>query len=126
MRSLAFDGEAVPDEQLGWLFLAATAAHYAWDDDRLEVLSARHVELARSAGALSDIPLALSSRAIALLFVGDLTGAAAVVDELQVAQDATGSSLAPYAALGLAALRGDYETATGADREHRGGGAGAR
>lgn len=109
---VAFDGEAVPDEQLGEIFLAATAAHYAWDDDRLEVLSARHVDSARSAGALSDIPLALSSRAIALLMVGDLTGAEAVVDELQVASDATGSSLAPYAALGLAALQGDYEKAT--------------
>ena len=99
-------------EQLGWVFLASTAAQYAWDDERLEVLSSRHVDMARSVGALSDIPLALSARAIPLVFFGNLAGAEAVVDELQVAQDATGSSLAPYAALGLAAMRGDLERAT--------------
>lgn len=106
----AFDGAAFHDEQLPWLFLASTAGHFAWDDDRLDDLSARHVEIAREAGALSDLPLALSARAIALLFFGELASAAAVVDELQVAQDATESSLAAYAALGLAAMRGDKNT----------------
>ena len=113
-RALAtFDGATVQGEQLSWLFLASTAAHFAWDDHRLNELSARHVELTRETGALSDLPLALSARAIALLFFGELASAAAVVGELQVAQEATESSLAAYAALGLAALRGDYDRATG-------------
>jgi DNA-binding CsgD family transcriptional regulator len=106
----AFDGPTFHDEQLSWLFLASTAGHFAWDDDRLNELSARHVEMTRDAGALSDLPLALSSRAVALLFFGELALAAAVIDELQVAQDATESSLAPYAALGLAAMRGEEST----------------
>jgi DNA-binding CsgD family transcriptional regulator len=108
----AFDAELSTEKQLSWVFLAATAAHYAWDDDRVDMFSARHVELARGTGTLSDIPLALNARAIALLFCGDLAGAASVVDELQVVREATGSSLAPYAELGLAALRGDQDRAT--------------
>lgn len=114
-RALAtFDGAACQDkQQLSWLFLASTAAHFAWDDHRLNELSARHVEVTRETGALSDLPLALSARAIALLFFGELASAAVVVDELQVAQEATDSSLAAYPALGLAALRGDYDRATG-------------
>ena len=42
-----------------------------------------------------------------LLFAGDLTAAASLIDELQAVKEATGSGLAPYGALGLAALRGD-------------------
>ena len=108
----ALDGEPSPDDELIWLLLASGATHYAWDDDRFEVVTTRHVELTRTRGALSDIPLALSSRATALMFFGDLAGVAAVVDELQAAHDATGSNLAPYAALGLAAMRGDHDKAT--------------
>lgn len=108
---IALDAEPSPDEQLIWLLLASGATHYAWDDDRFEVVTSRHVELTRNRGALSDIPLALSSRATALMFFGDLAGVEAVVDELRAAHDATGSSLAPYAPLGLAAMRGDHETA---------------
>ncbi|MET0473600.1 MAG: AAA family ATPase [Mycobacterium sp.] len=108
----ALDADPSPDEQLIWLLLASAATHYAWDDDRFEVFTSRHVDLTRNRGALSDIPLALSSRATALMFFGDLAGVAAIVDELQAAHDATGSSLAPYAALGLAAMRGDYDKAT--------------
>jgi DNA-binding CsgD family transcriptional regulator len=107
----ALDAEPSPDEQLIWLLLASGATNYAWDDDRFEVVTSRHVELTRNRGALSDIPLALSSRATALMFFGDLAGVEAVVEELRAAHDATGSSLAPYAPLGLAAMRGDRETA---------------
>ncbi|SEH48299.1 regulatory protein, luxR family [Mycolicibacterium rutilum] len=98
-----------PAEHLRWALLASTAAHFAWDDNCLEVMTRRHVELARHTGTLSELPIALSSRAYPLLFFGNLAEAAAVVDELQAAQDATGSRLAPYAALGVAALRGDRE-----------------
>jgi ATP/maltotriose-dependent transcriptional regulator MalT len=51
-------------------------------------------------------------RAVTMLFAGDLTGAASLVGEFQVAMDATGSHLAPYAELGVAALRGRQAEAT--------------
>jgi DNA-binding CsgD family transcriptional regulator len=70
------------------------------------MLSARHVQLARETGALSELPLALTSRAVALLWAGELTGAASLIHEVQAVNEATGSGLVNYGALGLAALRG--------------------
>jgi DNA-binding CsgD family transcriptional regulator len=40
------------------------------------------------------------------LFAGDLTAAALLLEELRAASDATGTTLAPYGAVGLAAMRG--------------------
>lgn len=107
----AIDVETSADLDLNWAFLASTAAFFAWDDERIRNLSDRFVELARSTGALSEIPIALSTRAIALLFHGDLAGATSVIDELQVAREATGNSLAAYAEVALAAMRGDRDKA---------------
>jgi DNA-binding CsgD family transcriptional regulator len=94
------------DEQLRCHWVAGVVAPYLWDDDRWELLSDRHVELARGVGALSELPLALSMRAVTMLLAGDLTGSASLVGEFQVAIDATGSHLSSPAELGLAALRG--------------------
>jgi DNA-binding CsgD family transcriptional regulator len=102
-----FGNDMTPDEELRWLWLACVAAIHAWDDKRWEELSKRHVQLARDVGALSELPLALSSRAYMLLFAGELTAAAALIDEVQAVREMTGSSLAPYGALGLSALRGN-------------------
>jgi DNA-binding CsgD family transcriptional regulator len=94
------------DEELRWHWMAGVVARHVWDDNGWHVLSERHVQLARDVGALGELPLALNSRAFMLLFAGDLTGATALIQELRPAIAATGSNLAPYAALGLAALAG--------------------
>jgi DNA-binding CsgD family transcriptional regulator len=100
------------EQELRWLWLAGiVGATRSWDYDRWDLLSARHVQLARETGALSELPLALTSRAFVLLFGGDLAGAASLIDEVQAVKDATGSGLAPYGALGLAALRGEEAAA---------------
>ena len=93
-------------EELRWLWLACVAAMHVWDDKRWQVLSERHVQLARNVGALSELPLALSSRAYTLLFAGDLPAAASLIEEAQAVTEVTGSKLAPYGSLGLAAFRG--------------------
>jgi len=67
------------------------------------VLSRRHVRLARDAGALSELPGALSARAYVELFAGELAAAEALTEELL---QVTPASFAPYAALGLAAWSG--------------------
>jgi DNA-binding CsgD family transcriptional regulator len=95
------------DDELRWLWLAGLAALHIWDDESWDVLSARHVELARAAGVLTELPLALSSRAIMLLFAGELSAAEALVREAQTVTEATGGSLTSYGALALAALRAD-------------------
>jgi DNA-binding CsgD family transcriptional regulator len=102
----AFGVGTSPDEELRWLWLACIAAVHTWDHERWDELSDRHVQLAREVGALSELPLALSSRTYVLLFAGDLSGAAALVEEVQAVKEMTGSSLAPYGGLGLAAFRG--------------------
>jgi DNA-binding CsgD family transcriptional regulator len=94
------------DEQLRCHWVAGIVATHLWDHDRWHLLSDRHVELAHEVGALGELPLALGLRAVAMLFSGDLTGAASLVTEHQVAVDATGIRISAPAELGLAALRG--------------------
>ncbi|MDQ3897057.1 MAG: LuxR C-terminal-related transcriptional regulator, partial [Actinomycetota bacterium] len=94
------------DEGLRWLWLASSEASKLWDDESWLVLAARHVDMARAAGALSVLPLTLHSLAVAHVLAGELETAASLVEELQTVQQATGTILAPYAALTLAAWRG--------------------
>ena len=107
----AFGDGMSADEELRWLWLACVAALHAWDDDRWEQLSIRFVQLARTAGSLSELPFALNARAYLLLFAGELTAAAALADEVRTVIEATGTSRTFYAALGLAALRGEASSA---------------
>ena len=109
---VAFKDGLPAEEELHWLWLACiVGATRAWDEESWDALSARHVRLARDTGALSELPLALTSRAFLHLFTGQLTAAAALTDEMQAVKEATGTGLAPYGALGLAALRGAETTA---------------
>ena len=101
-----FGDDMSADEELRWLWMAGVVARHVWDDDSWQVLSERHVQLARDVGALGELPLALNSRAFMLLFAGDLTGVDSLLQELRPAMAVTGSNLAPYASLGLAALAG--------------------
>ena len=103
---VAFGDGMSAEEEMHWLWPAFVAAVRVWDYDRWDVISVRHVQLARETGALSELPLALTSRAYVLLFAGELTSAASLIHEVQTVKEATGSGLAPYGALGLAALRG--------------------
>jgi DNA-binding CsgD family transcriptional regulator len=94
------------EEELRWLWQAHIVAVNLWDDEALEVLVSRHVQLARDTGALTTLPLALNSRITVHVLVGELTEAAALIQELDAVTEATGSSLVPYGALLLAAWRG--------------------
>ncbi|MGY1694657.1 AAA family ATPase [Geodermatophilus sp. SYSU D00814] len=103
----AFSTEDLPDmEALRWLWLATHAAHDVWDDEGWDVLCARHIGLARQAGALGVLPLALSARIGFLLHAGELSQAATLVDEVAAVTDVTGNRLPPYGALALAARQG--------------------
>jgi DNA-binding CsgD family transcriptional regulator len=104
-------GQGPADQELRWLRLAGPAARYAWDDQAWDVLSGRHLRLARDAGALSELPLALSRRVYLHLFAGELAAAASLIDELPAAAEHTGSDMTSYVALGLAAVRGQDDEA---------------
>jgi AAA ATPase domain len=94
------------EEGLRWLWQACQGAGLLWDYGSWDLLSARRVELARDAGALTALPIAVSTRAGVHLAAGEFAMAASLVAELESVTEATGSSIAPYAALALAALAG--------------------
>jgi DNA-binding CsgD family transcriptional regulator len=100
--------ELTMDEALRFAWLAAATAASLWDDVSWDVLTRRHLDLVRAAGALSALPLALQTRVVVHLFTGDLTAAASLVDETRSVAEVTGSdsTLAPYGEIGLAAVRG--------------------
>ena len=104
---LAFrDQDISAEEGLSWLWLAGRAAMAVWDDETWHILASRHVKLARDAGALSELPLAVRSRILLHSHAGELAEGAALLAEAQAVADATGSQLGPYGAPGVAAWRG--------------------
>jgi DNA-binding CsgD family transcriptional regulator len=103
----SFGADMSPDEQLRWIWVACMAAMRLLDDEQWDIISARHLRLAREAGALAELPLALNSRTTVLVFAGQFRAAHALADEAEAAQKAIRSNMAPYGALALAALRGD-------------------
>jgi len=103
----AFRGTDVSREEgLRWLWLASYAAGIVWDYASWDVLSGRQVTLARDAGALIALPIALSTHAGVHLFAGEFTEAASLVAQAESVAEATGSSIAPYGAVALAVFRG--------------------
>jgi len=89
-----------------WLSLADLSAGLLWDYGSWELLSARRVKLARDAGALTVLPFAATIRAGVHLWAGEFAAAATLVAEVESATEATGSSIAPTAAVALAAFTG--------------------
>jgi DNA-binding CsgD family transcriptional regulator len=103
----AFGQETVlPPEEARWLWFASWIALYLWDDETWTVLSTRHLDLVREAGALTALPFVLTNRSSVYAFFGELEQAAAYEEELRAATEATGIATVPYGALALAALRG--------------------
>jgi hypothetical protein len=102
----AFRSDMPAEPGLRRLSLACGAAFHIWDDEGWATLSDQYVQLAREAGALGELPVALPQRVYALLFAGELTAAASAAEEMRAAIEATGSNIAPYGALALAAFRG--------------------
>ena len=105
LRKLRSD-RITPTGRLRWLWQGTVIALELWDDDSWYVLSDRHLQVARTTGALSELPLALSSRTRLLTFCGELSAATSLVAETESVNEATGVGAAPDAALGIAAWRG--------------------
>lgn len=95
------------DDALQWGWIATDASGLMWDIEGMREISARQVRLIRLAGALAELPLHLWQLGVATAWVGDFMGAASLVAESDSVAAATGSQIAPYLALRLAALRGN-------------------
>lgn len=102
---------------LRWLLLVPVALesfiHYAWDLSAWETLATRAVRVARDIGALGDLPPALIYAGGVHIHHGDSAAAARMIDEADAIAAATGNAPHTYAALVLAAWRGDEKAAAG-------------
>ena len=98
--------ELSSEEGLRWLWLACRTAMDLWDDESWFVLSVRQIQLARDAGALTVLPLALNLRAGSHIFAGQFAAAEALSEEADAVSEAIANPKVPHARLFLAAWRG--------------------
>ena len=91
---------------LPWLSVAVQVTVALWDDVGFEVLSERYLDGVRAAGALSALPIALDYRVFSLIRSGELSAAAALVEETTAIAEAIGHRSAPYGALALLTSQG--------------------
>ena len=102
-----FRGDEISvDKGLQWGVLASSAAVELWDFESWDAVITRQVELARDAGALAPLSIALNGEGIVVAWRGDFAAAARVIAEADAVTQATGTRIAPYGAMLLAALRG--------------------
>jgi DNA-binding CsgD family transcriptional regulator len=103
----AFGNDEIGTEEgLRWLWLAGRAAGFIWDYENWDALTRRQIRLARESGALTVLPLTLSTRAGVELYAGHLADASALIAESNAITDATDTRNVPYAPLALVAFRG--------------------
>ena len=94
------------EERLRWAWLATMAAEYLWDADGWLANTAGAVQLAREVGALDQLPISLQAQAVVITWCGNFPAADALITETRLVCEATGTRMAPVAAMHLAALRG--------------------
>ncbi|MEV4417498.1 AAA family ATPase [Catellatospora sp. NPDC049609] len=105
--------------RLTWVCLATSgAAMDLWDDQAWLELATRQVQLAREAGTLNLLPLALDYLAGWHVQAGELAGAATLLEEAAALNTAVQVAPPPFTSLILAAWRGDRESV---DELHRDG-----
>jgi DNA-binding CsgD family transcriptional regulator len=103
----AFRDEPLSDEEgLRWLWVAIHVARGLGDYEAWDELTARHLELARRAGAFSLLPVALSDRVVVELASGRLGLATSLAAEADAVLEATNNHLIPRASIMLDNWRG--------------------
>jgi DNA-binding CsgD family transcriptional regulator len=105
-----FADEASPgQENFRWGWLTTNPPNILWDEDSWHAISARNLKEARDAGALARLPIDLEDWGIFLASCGDFGAAAVAIAEAESITRATGTHIAPYARMLLAALRGQSD-----------------
>ncbi len=94
------------EDVLRWGWTAACATVFVWDFEGMHAICARQVQLARDAGALTDLSFHLNQLGMARQWIGDFAGTEVLVAEEESVAAATGSPIAPYTLLRLRALQG--------------------
>jgi DNA-binding CsgD family transcriptional regulator len=105
--SSAFAAADAPAENsFRWTALPPIPSYVLWDDQSWYAINARQLRLARQAGALARVPMGLITGAVIDAWSGEFAKAAEATAEASAIVEATGTRLAPYAAMLLAALQG--------------------
>jgi DNA-binding CsgD family transcriptional regulator len=94
------------EDEMQALPYACFAAITVWDDESWHELSVRHVQLAREAGALTILPLALEMHSASQVYAGEFAAAQALLDEASAITEAAGSVPLSDAVLILTSWRG--------------------
>ena len=93
------------------LWLAWRVAPDLWEDELWHELASSAVRLARDAGRLSILPIALTYRAAVHVQAGEFDAASGLIEDADALSTATGSAPLWYTSLALAAWRGDESRA---------------
>ena len=101
----ALTGIPVADA-LRWGWSATAASDALWDCEGTLAIAARHVQIARQAGALADLSFHLVALAHVTTWFGDFAEVASLVAESENVATATGTRLPPYGLMRLRALQG--------------------
>jgi DNA-binding CsgD family transcriptional regulator len=106
-------------DDLRWLWTSCPVtpeplAPELWDDEMWHELASHAVDLARDAGALGVLPIALSYRACVHLHAGEFAAASALIQEADTIAQATGSAPLRYTSLALLAWCGQETPALSA------------
>jgi DNA-binding CsgD family transcriptional regulator len=114
----AYQDEALDThaDAMRWLLLAPVVQSLVvfelWDDEAFAAIATRAVRLARDAGALAMLPVTLVYLSGVHLFGGELTTAAAMLQEAETITSATGNAGLVYGQMLLDAQRGDEAAAS--------------
>jgi DNA-binding CsgD family transcriptional regulator len=100
------DAETLAENSFRWTALPPIPAYVLWDDESWHAINARQLGLAREAGALARVPMGLITGAVIDAWSGEFAKAAEATAEAAAIVEATGTRLAPYAAMLLVALQG--------------------
>jgi DNA-binding CsgD family transcriptional regulator len=98
--------DAPVEENFRWGWLATVPSNILWDDETWHEINVRQLRLAREAGALARLPIDLTAYAVLTAWWGDFKAAASAIAEAEAVTEATGTRMAPFSAMLLAALRG--------------------
>jgi DNA-binding CsgD family transcriptional regulator len=98
--------EATDDIIRRWPGLASRTALMIFDDELLNELTQRTVQLARDAGALATLPVSLLLASSALVLEGKLSRASELISEAEAITQITGAVPLRFGALSLTASRG--------------------
>ena len=106
------DGDVPVEKGLQWAVLASTASVILWDFDSWQAILTRQADRARDAGAFAPLSIALHGKGIVVTWCGNFAAAATPITEAAAITEATGTRIAPYGSILLAAFRGREEEAS--------------